>query len=398
MGNLDLQSLLLLAGAALVGGIVGWLACAHIARTKRTELNDDWQQRHDDLRRELAHHKTREKALETSIENEREVVQQHKHAAIQSQTELESLRQKADTLAKNIFTLGAERDHLRNKLNASQQLVSAVHQQIRDLKNEFQRSRDFYTGQLKSSLEQRQLLERKITDAKDERESLNNLLNASRDEYDSVNRLLASSQARLEGLEKLEAKLVALEADNAELRHQATVASREAEALQHDVAELRELKSQNKELANCLQSVEISRKQYEEDAKRYRTQYQEAEKQSDTLRMKLGNIEESFRELQEVQEDSRIGEEANGSTPLFGLSKPEGEADDLTEIVGIGKVFEEMLHDLGIYHFRQIAAFAAEDIARINSELKEFKGRIEHDDWVGQAKELHFKKYGGVTP
>jgi NADH-quinone oxidoreductase subunit E len=83
---------------------------------------------------------------------------------------------------------------------------------------------------------------------------------------------------------------------------------------------------------------------------------------------------------------------------LFGLSKPEGEADDLTEIVGIGKVFEEMLHDLGIYHFRQIAAFAAEDIARINSELKEFKGRIEHDDWVGQAKELHFKKYGGVTP
>ena len=38
--------------------------------------------------------------------------------------------------------------------------------------------------------------------------------------------------------------------------------------------------------------MENSRKQYEEDAKRYRVQYEEAEKQSDTLRMKLGNIEE----------------------------------------------------------------------------------------------------------
>jgi predicted flap endonuclease-1-like 5' DNA nuclease len=394
MGNLDAQLILLLAGAALVGGIVGWLSCAHIARTKRTELNDDWQNRHDDVRRELAHLKTRAKALETSVENEREVVQQHKHAAIQAQTEFESLRLKADTLAKNIFTLGAERDHLRNKLNASQQLVSSVHQQVRDLKNEFQKSKDFYTGQLKSALEQRQLLEGKVTDGREERESLNNLLSASRDEYESVNRLLASSQARLEGLEKLENKVVALEADNAELRHQATVASREAEALRHDVAETRELKSQNKELANCLQSMESSRKQYEDDAARYRTQYEEAEKQSDTLRMKLGNIEESFRELQEAQEDSHIAAGANGSTPQFGLSEPEGEADDLTEIVGIGKVFEEMLHDLGISHFRQIAAFGAEDIARINSELKEFKGRVEHDDWVGQAKELHFKKYG----
>ena len=62
----------------------------------------------------------------------------------------------------------------------------------------------------------------------------------------------------------------------------------------------------------------------------------------------------------------------------------------------IGKKFEEMLHELGIFHFRQIAAFAADDIARINSELREFKGRIEHDDWIGQAKELQYKKYGAA--
>jgi predicted flap endonuclease-1-like 5' DNA nuclease len=229
-------------------------------------------------------------------------------------------------------------------------------------------------------VEQRQLLESKIDDARHEQKSLNNLLEAS-------------AQARVEGLEKLENKIVSLEADNADLRHQATLATREAEALKHDVTELKELKAQNKELAHCLQSMESSRKQYEADAKRYRDQYEQAEKQSDTLRMKLGSIEENFIAMREAEQESRSAVQgSSGKTPPFGLTEPDGEPDDLTEIVGIGKVFEQMLHDL--FHFRQIAAFGPADVARINSELNEFRGRIEHDDWIGQAKELHFKKYG----
>ena len=51
----------------------------------------------------------------------------------------------------------------------------------------------------------------------------------------------------------------------------------------------------------------------------------------------------------------------------------------------IGKAFERTLHDLGIYSFRQIANFGMADIARVNMELKEFKGRMEQDDWIGQA-------------
>ncbi|MDH4005553.1 MAG: hypothetical protein OEV32_11975, partial [Gammaproteobacteria bacterium] len=136
---------------------------------------------------------------------------------------------------------------------------------------------------------------------------------------------------------------------------------------------------------------------YEADAKRYRNQYEQAEKQSDTLRMKLGNIEESFIAMRETEEVRSAGQGSSGTTPPFGLAEPDGEPDDLTEIVGIGKVFEQMLHELGVFHFRQIAAFGPVDVARINSELKEFRGRIEHDDWIGQAKELHFKKYGQAS-
>jgi len=67
--------------------------------------------------------------------------------------------------------------------------------------------------------------------------------------------------------------------------------------------------------------------------------------------------------------------------------------DDLKEIIGIGKVFEGALNELGVYSFRQLANFGIADIARVNTKHKEFKGRMEQDDWIGQAKALLFKKH-----
>ncbi len=62
-------------------------------------------------------------------------------------------------------------------------------------------------------------------------------------------------------------------------------------------------------------------------------------------------------------------------------------ADDLTKISGVGPVIVGKLEKLGITTFQQVADFTAEDIARIDEELN-FKGRIERDDWVSQAKEF----------
>lgn len=73
-----------------------------------------------------------------------------------------------------------------------------------------------------------------------------------------------------------------------------------------------------------------------------------------------------------------------GFTPL---SAPEGEADDLKKISGVGPVLEKKLNAAGIYHYRQIAEFTPADIEKIDTEL-DFKGRIERDGWLDQAKEL----------
>ncbi len=79
---------------------------------------------------------------------------------------------------------------------------------------------------------------------------------------------------------------------------------------------------------------------------------------------------------------------AGQAMPTHGLSAPVGgKADDLQMISGIGPKLEKMLHDRGIFHFAQIAAWKKKDIEEIDARLK-FKGRIEREEWVRQAKLL----------
>ncbi len=75
------------------------------------------------------------------------------------------------------------------------------------------------------------------------------------------------------------------------------------------------------------------------------------------------------------------------SAPEILPAPRDGGADDLKLISGVGPKLESVLNDLGFWHFDQIAAWGAAQIAWVDARLK-FKGRIERDDWVGQAKEL----------
>ena len=69
------------------------------------------------------------------------------------------------------------------------------------------------------------------------------------------------------------------------------------------------------------------------------------------------------------------------------LDGPEGEADDLKSILGVGPVLENKLNELGIYHFWQIAKFEQKDIELVNDAMA-FPGRIERDEWIDQAQNL----------
>ncbi len=71
------------------------------------------------------------------------------------------------------------------------------------------------------------------------------------------------------------------------------------------------------------------------------------------------------------------------------LSAPRGgKADDLKLIKGVGPKMEALLHKLGFYHFDQMAAWTAKDVAWVDENLEDFKGRATREDWVQQAKDL----------
>ena len=89
-----------------------------------------------------------------------------------------------------------------------------------------------------------------------------------------------------------------------------------------------------------------------------------------------------------MREDA-VGAESKAAsgavTPLF--KAPEGAADDLKLISGVGPVLEAKLNGLGITKWSQVATFSDEDIAKVEDSLS-FKGRVVRDNWLQQADVL----------
>jgi len=73
---------------------------------------------------------------------------------------------------------------------------------------------------------------------------------------------------------------------------------------------------------------------------------------------------------------------------LPGATKQRTKKDDLTKIKGIGLVIAKRLNQLGYHRFDQIAGWKRADIKAVTEQLS-FKGRIERDRWVEQARALH---------
>lgn len=86
------------------------------------------------------------------------------------------------------------------------------------------------------------------------------------------------------------------------------------------------------------------------------------------------------------------GSVASGGMALFGEAA-DAPIDDLKKISGIGSVIETQLAGIGITTYRQIANLTAEDVERVNDAIEVFQGRIERENWISQAADLHREAY-----
>ncbi|MBX2826861.1 MAG: hypothetical protein KTR22_01780 [Flavobacteriaceae bacterium] len=111
-------------------------------------------------------------------------------------------------------------------------------------------------------------------------------------------------------------------------------------------------------------------------------------------------------EQDEIEEETiaplppeEVAQKARTSYITYTLNKPQlnfdnfGHADaqnsqDLTQINGIGPYIEQKLNEIGIYNYEQISRFKDDDIRILTELIDFFPGRIERDDWVGQAESL----------
>ncbi len=82
-----------------------------------------------------------------------------------------------------------------------------------------------------------------------------------------------------------------------------------------------------------------------------------------------------------------------GTAPKLYTSPTDGPADDLKKVKGIGPGIEKLLHSVGIFYFKQIAAWTDDEVTWIDNKLQ-FPGRITRESWISQAKTL---RDGGRT-
>ncbi|MDP3496023.1 MAG: hypothetical protein Q8R82_23170 [Hyphomonadaceae bacterium] len=76
-----------------------------------------------------------------------------------------------------------------------------------------------------------------------------------------------------------------------------------------------------------------------------------------------------------------------GDKPDLVQEPRDGRADDLKLISGIGPKLEQKLNSLGIWHHAQIADWTQANVDWVNAAIS-FRGRIEREKWVSQAKQL----------
>ncbi|MCF1502708.1 30S ribosomal protein S2 [Afifella sp. H1R] len=84
-------------------------------------------------------------------------------------------------------------------------------------------------------------------------------------------------------------------------------------------------------------------------------------------------------------DNAASSDKAGDVEPLF--ARPEGDADDLKKINGIGPVLEQKLNQLGVTRYSQIAGLDQADTERLDAALGS-AGRVERENWIAQATAL----------
>ena len=122
-------------------------------------------------------------------------------------------------------------------------------------------------------------------------------------------------------------------------------------------------------------------------------EYKALERRVSILEAKLRNIESESAKAEKAE--AAVAATSSAAPSSRKKSKKAVAAvtpDDLKVIKGIGKVIEEKLNAIGILTYEHLSKLTDAQIDALDDAVGSFRGRIERDDWKGQALEWAKKK------
>lgn len=330
MENSIIELVLYALGGCILGAVSGWLVHAK-AVNRRFSAADDLTlaKIHDvtDQRNRIASESSRARETIQNLQND--VAQRNlelgKRASeiTRRDIELASVVEKYELMAKNVLTLRTERENTKIQVKTVLEALESLKAQTATLQIEFDNTREFYKRELHKSFEKRKLLEKEFeTPEIDMKESQAKLKAIAKREKSApkepvhTDTAVAEAKLRLVQIEMLEQKVTKFKSENTDLYNDISRLKQELESQEQDLAELAELRINNKQLVRCLEGLEGSRKAHETDAERYREKADESEKVSDTLRYRLEDMQKHFAEIEEQQDQALTNARKASVVPL----------------------------------------------------------------------------------
>lgn len=294
MGGGILHIAMYAIGGGILGALIGWSVQYVRGKRRIRQLSMAVRQKFDTVVAERNEFASRYAWAKSQLE-------QLEAASAEHNAEFESVLGKSRELAKSVRLLRKEREQTKSKLGALQVTLASLKQHTGKLQAEFHKTREFYKRELLKALQKRKELEQEIIAARADQEAFARAVESSSLEHGSTENMVIAAQLRLGQLEVLERNVTKLEAENEQLREDARQARRDFAAREKDLAELEQLRVSNRQLVQCVEALENSRKEHEADAERYRRQADQSERLSDTLRLKLDDLEKNFAEIEQQQ-------------------------------------------------------------------------------------------------
>ncbi len=359
---------------------------------KLKEAISEWEEKYRVKNEDCKKHTQLNETHLNEIERLKNQMTNHESMMILKTDEIGDLKNSLVLKDKEITEWIGKKDNSDQKLSKQEIELSNLNQQQYKLKEEIAELKGLLSREKENNAEQKSAfaqLEKDLAGKSNELASCKSDGDAAQNKMARLNDELVAVKNQMKADEAAKEKAEKEAADNAKL---ADKLSADLEKLKKDQEDLLSKAKDDKALISKLNNDVKAAGNKAADTKdldALQKNYDAALKEIEKLK---GSLSDQKSKTKKAESEVDVLKRIKAKASLIDFNRiGKGDAkkkDNLQEISGIGPFIEKKLNALGIYQYKQIANFDADDIEKVNDAIEFFPGRVKRDDWVGQAKIL----------